>query len=159
MKPAERARLLARYEEGPTVLEASLAGLSQEELDFRHGPEEWTPREIVHHTADSEMTSAVRLRKLLAEEDTVIQAYDEAEFARRLYYDRRPIRPSLAAIRAARESTASILHQLDDAQWARRGTHAESGVYGVELWLEIYAAHCHDHADQVRRARVAFRRT
>ena len=52
MKPAERARLIARYEEGPTVLEASLAGLSQEELDFRHGPEEWTPREIVHHTAE-----------------------------------------------------------------------------------------------------------
>jgi hypothetical protein len=26
------------------------------------------------------------------------------------------------------------------------------GPYSVENWLEIYAAHCHDHADQISRA-------
>lgn len=158
MDPHERARLVALYEDGPDVFEASFAGISPPQLDFRPAADEWTPREIAHHTADSEMTSAIRLRKLLAEESTVIQGYDEAEFARRLHYDRRPIEPSLAAIRAARESSASILIHLDEEDWARQGIHTESGAYGVEKWLEIYAAHCHDHADQVRRARDAFQR-
>jgi hypothetical protein len=27
------------------------------------------------------------------------------------------------------------------------------GPYSVERWLEIYSAHCHEHADQIRRAR------
>jgi hypothetical protein len=26
------------------------------------------------------------------------------------------------------------------------------GEYSIDTWLEVYAAHCHDHADQVRRA-------
>jgi hypothetical protein len=36
---------------------------------------------------------------------------------------------------------------------ARGGTHTESGPYSVVARLEIYAAHTHDHADQIRRAR------
>ena len=39
-----------------------------------------------------------------------------------------------------------------DADFARTGTHAESGPYGVEDWLRIYARHAHEHADQIRRA-------
>jgi hypothetical protein len=28
------------------------------------------------------------------------------------------------------------------------------GEYSIDTWLEVYAAHCHDHADQARRAAV-----
>ena len=105
----------------------------------------------MHHLADSEMTSAIRLRRLIAEEQPVIVGYDEAEWARRLHYDDRPIGPSLDALAAARSTTADILDRLTDAEWGRVGTHTESGAYGVERWLEIYAAHAHEHADQIRR--------
>jgi hypothetical protein len=146
-----RADLIQRYREGPDVLEQAVAGLTDDELDRRPGPGEWTPREVVHHCADSETMSAIRLRKLLAEDEPLIQGYDEEEWARRLHYGERPIAPSLAAVRAARESSASLLEALDEAEWARTGTHSESGPYGVGQWLEIYAAHCHDHAEQIRR--------
>jgi len=152
---SHRDELIERYREGPDVVDQALAGITQAELDFRPGPEDWSPREVVHHLADSEMTSAIRLRRLLAEDEALIVGYDEAEFARRLFYTDRPIQPSLEALRAARASTADILVRLDDEQWARTGVHTESGAYGMESWLEIYATHAHDHADQIRRARAA----
>src|SRR5690606_12387010 len=108
---------------------------------------------VVHHLADSEMTSALRLRKLVAETNPVIWGYDEELYAKNLWYSDRPLEPSLLALRAARESTAAILERLAEADWARQGWHTESGPYTVERWLEIYAAHAHDHADQIRRAR------
>ena len=37
---------------------------------------------------------------------------------------------------------------MSDAEWAREGTHSESGRYTVERWLEIYAQHAHGHADE-----------
>jgi hypothetical protein len=100
---------------------------------------------VVHHLADSEMTSAIRLRRLLAEDRPVINGYDEEQFARVLHYDR-PIEASIAVLKAARESTAEIIERLSEAEWARTGRHSESGPYSVETWLEIYAAHGHDHA-------------
>jgi hypothetical protein len=71
----------------------------------------------------------------------------------RLAYADRPVEPALAAIAAARATTVQILDRLTDADWARTGTHTEAGAYGVERWLEIYAVHCDEHADQIRRAR------
>jgi hypothetical protein len=46
----------------------------------------------------------------------------------------------------------SILELLTEADWGRSGTHSDSGPYSVVTWLEIYATHCHDHADQIARA-------
>ena len=148
-----RDELIRRYAGGYAEVEAALEAISAEELDNPDG-DGWTARQVVHHLADSEMTSAMRLRKLIAENNAVVQGYDEELYAKALYYDARPIEASLLALRAARESTLSILEHLSDEQWARQGWHSESGPYSVARWLEIYAAHAHDHAAQIRRARM-----
>jgi hypothetical protein len=152
MDAERRGLLIERYRSGPGVIAAAVAGLDDAALDTRPADGGWTPREVVHHTADSEMTSAIRLRRLIAEDDPLIVGYDGDEFARRLHYADRPIEPAPAAIESARSTTAQILERLTDDEWQRTGTHSESGSYGVERWLEIYADHCHDHADQIQQA-------
>ena len=152
MDTERRQQLVEQYRQGYAAVVRALEGISEAELDRRPAPGKWTAREIVHHLADSEMTSAIRLRRLIAEDNPVIVGYDQEEFARRLRYDR-PIAASLGALKAARETTCEILDRLADADWQRTGTHSESGPYSVLKWLEIYAVHAHDHADQIRRAR------
>ena len=155
MDRARRQELIDRYADGHRVVLDAVCGATDRELDARPEAGGWTAREIVHHLADSEMTSAIRLRRLLAEENPQIDGYDEEEFARRLRYDVRPLAASLDAIAAARRTTAEILDLLTEEEWSRAGTHPEHGRYSVTDWLEIYAAHAHDHADQIRRARAA----
>lgn len=154
MDRATRHALIARYRDGHAEVMRALDGITPAELDFRPSPRAWSPRQVVHHLADSEMTSAIRLRLLLAQDHPTIVGYDQDAFADALFYDR-PIEASLAAFRAARETTADILERLDDEQFERMGTHTEVGAFGVERWLEIYAAHAHGHAEQIRRARAA----
>jgi DinB superfamily len=153
MDAARRAELVARYKAGHATLLASLAGIDEAGLDARPADGGWTPREVVQHTADSEMTAAIRLRRLVAEENPLIAGYDGDTFAVRLHYADRPIEPALDAIAAARSTTAQILDALTEAEWARTGTHTDFGPYGVKEWLETYAVHCDEHADQIRRAR------
>jgi hypothetical protein len=155
MDPAERAALVEQYRAGPAELRAALEEIGEANVDHRPADGGWTPREVVHHTADSEMTSAIRLRRLIAEDEPTIVGYDGDEFARRLRYDDRPIEPALEAIAGARSTTVQILERLTEPEWRRTGTHSEMGAYGVERWLGIYAAHCHEHADQIRKAVVA----
>lgn len=153
LDPAEREALIARYRDGHRAVLEALADVSEAELDaLPPAPDTWTPRMVVHHLADSEMMSAMRLRRLIADDDPVIEGYDEPQFARRLFYDVRPIEPALVALAAARATSLQVLERLGEDQWAREGVHTESGPYGVEDWLRIYAAHAHDHADQIRRA-------
>jgi hypothetical protein len=151
-----RKQLVEKYRDGYRMVLEALDKITDRELDIRPGPGKWSAREIVHHLADSEMTSAIRLRRLIAEDRPAIVAYDEQEFARRLHYDR-PIHSSLEALAAARSATADFLDRLTEAEWQREGTHTESGRYTVEIWLETYARHAHAHAQQIRRARSSIR--
>lgn len=151
-----RAELIQQYKDGYRLIVEALDGISEAELDAREGEGEWSPREVVHHLADSEMTSAVRLRLLIVEGSPHVIGYDQEEFARRLYYDR-PIDASLAAFKASRASTGELLDRMSEAEWASAGTHSESGVYTATSWLEIYAEHAVEHADQIQRARAAVR--
>ena len=156
MTATERQALITQYKAGYDEVVRALAGIGPDERDWRPAPGEWSAREVVHHLADSETISGVRLRRLLIENNPVIQGYDEAEYARHFRYQERPWEPALRAFEAARATTAQLLESMTDADWRRAGTHSESGAYSAEQWLRIYADHAHVHAGQIRDNRAAW---
>ena len=153
MDQATREALIAQYEAGYDRVVKALEQITEAELDARPTPDSWTAREIVHHLADSEMTSAIRIRRLLVEDAPLIQGYDQDAFVGVLWSDR-PIDASLEAFGAARRSTVPILRRMTDSDWGRAGIHSESGRYSTEDWLEVYGVHAHDHANQIEEARA-----
>ena len=155
MTPEERNDLIAKYASGYDEVMNALNGFPAESLAAHPIPGKWSAREIVHHLGDSESTSAWRLRKLLVEDNPLIQGYDQDEFATRLRYNERDMAPALEAFRRARESTMQVIELMTEDDWKRAGTHSESGPYSTEDWLRIYAKHAHEHAAQIRRLREA----
>jgi len=155
MNPEERSKLMAKYDAGYNEVSDALKDFPTELLTARPLPGKWTACEIIHHLADSESTSAHRLRQLLVEARPVIQGYDQDEFAILLKYNERDTGPALDAFRAARATTAQVLALMSEEDWRREGKHSESGRYTAETWLTIYAEHAHNHAAQIRRLRSA----
>lgn len=155
MTPEERNDLITRYADGYQQVVNALEGFPAANLGAHPIPGKWSAKEIVHHLADSETTSAMRLRTLLVEPNPTIRGYDEADYAIKLKYNERDIAPALEAFRSARATTIQLLSIMSDKDWQREGTHTESGRYTAERWLEIYAAHAHNHAAQIRRLKDA----
>ncbi len=155
MTPEERNDLIAKSAEGYEEVAQALAGFPAESISAHPIPGKWSVREIIHHLGDSESTSAFRLRKLLVEDNAIIEGYDQDQFASRLRYNERDMGPALEAFRAARESTTPLLQMMSEEDWQRTGTHTESGLYSTENWLKIYANHAHNHASQIQRLRQA----
>ena len=155
MTTEERQQLIAQYKDGYGQVANAVESFPTDKLTARPIAGKWSAVEIVHHLADSETTSGLRLRRLLAEDHPLIQGYDQDTYAARLNYNRREIGPSLEAFRSARSSTAQLFDFMSDEDWRREGTHSESGSYSAEDWLKIYAAHAHNHAAQIRRLREA----
>jgi hypothetical protein len=153
MTKDERLQLISRYATGPEEVTEALNGFPPAALTARPIAGKWTAAEIVHHLADSESVSAIRVRRLIAEVHPVIHGYDQEAYAERLRYNQRDIAPSLALFRAVRAGTVPLLRAMSDDDWSRAGWHTESGLYTAERWLEIYAAHAHDHAAQILRLR------
>lgn len=151
MNADERGRLVTQYRDGYRAIVEALDGVTDDELD-RSAEDGWTPRQIVHHLADSALVGGTRIRFLLALSEPGIEGYDEKAFADRFPYDG-PVEPALELMRLAEASTSRLLDSMSDDDWTRAGKHSERGRFTPEDWLLLHGPHAHDHAAQIRRAR------
>jgi hypothetical protein len=146
---AERSDRIERYARGPALLHAAWERVPEAARKWRPGPERWSAHEVVCHCADSEANAALRIRTLVAEQDPLILGYDEAQWARILDYHALPVATAFATVDSVRAHTSELLRRLPEAAWSRVGRHTQSGRYGAEDWLDIYAEHLEKHARQI----------
>ena len=106
MTSEERQQLITSYKDGYAEVTRALENFPPQALTANLIAGKWSAAEIVHHLADSETTSAIRLRRLLVEDAPIIQGYDQDAFAAKLHYNTRDIAPALDAFRCARSTTA-----------------------------------------------------
>jgi hypothetical protein len=146
------ATAAAQYKEATELFLDLVYSLDEQSLDKSDG-EGWTPRQVIHHVADSEAQSYARLRRLIAEPGTMIQGYDEGAWGENatLGYSELPIGISVAVYAAVRASSLEILKRLNEGQLNNSGTHSESGEYSIHNWLENYINHPRDHASQIQK--------
>jgi hypothetical protein len=143
--------IAANYRAATAEFLSLAQSIAPSDLD-RSDAEGWTPRQVIHHVADSEAQSYARLRRLIAEPGTIIQGYDEGIWADNatLAYKDAPVESSIAVYAAVRESSYQLLLRLTEAQLDNKGTHSESGEYSVRDWIRSYTNHPTDHANQIR---------
>jgi DinB superfamily len=141
-----------RYRESTELFLRLVNSLIDSELDIADH-EGWTPRQVIHHVADSEAQSYARLRRLIAEPGTMIQGYDEAKWAENefLGYKSTPIENSISVIASVRESSYRLLLRLSDEALNNSGVHSESGEYTVRDWIATYTRHPIEHAEQIKK--------
>jgi hypothetical protein len=145
------SQICADYESATLAFEKLVDSLSADQLDLKKG-DGWSARQVIHHMADSEAQSYARLRRLIAEPDgSIIQGYDEGAWAEcaTLGYTELPIEKSLAVFKAVRVASLDILQRLNETDFAKYGTHTESGKYTLENWINSYSKHPRDHGNQI----------
>ena len=148
------AEQVAAYEAATRAFLEHAAALDRTKLDAKH-PEGWSPRQVIHHLADSEAQSYARLRRIVAEPlGSIIQGYDEGAWAASpaLGYESDPIETPLAVFAAVRAGSLAVLHHLSDADLERYGDHSERGKFTIADWLKVYSRHPLDHGEQMAKA-------
>ena len=141
-----------RYRDSTEVFLTLVHQLTESDLDSvdREG---WTPRQVIHHVADSEAQSYARLRRLVAEPGTMIQGYDEAKWAenKELNYKVIEVSHSIEVIAAVRRSSYLLLQRISAGTLNNAGIHSESGAYSVGDWISTYTRHPLEHAEQIKK--------
>src|SRR5438477_12078466 len=124
---ADRAALTERYARGPALLKAALKEVPAAAMQWRPAPGKWSAHEVIVHCADSETNANARMRYLLAEEQPVIQAYDQERWAKVLDYHALPVDTALATVEAVRANTVPFRKRMYGRDWHLFGTYRHSG--------------------------------
>jgi uncharacterized damage-inducible protein DinB len=156
---SELAELLERYRRGAELIATVMTGAAGAELDFVPEPGHWSVRQIVAHLADGELVSADRLRRIIAEENPTLIAFDQDAWAKNLDYARRKTSQSIEKFRRLRTESYALLTDLPPEAFERKGTHNQRGPVTLRQLVEIMANHVESHVGQIRGVRERYKQS
>jgi hypothetical protein len=112
-------------------------------------PGKWSPAEIVSHLADCEIAFGFRLRQTLAENNHVLQPFDQEKWAST--YQGTQAGEALAAFSSLRNWNLALIRKTLAASAERQVTHPERGTMTYQTIVETMAGHDLNHLAQLRR--------
>lgn len=134
-----------QYACGIGLINYAIEGLGPEELKSHPGPGDWSVTQVVIHLMDSDLVAADRMKRVIAEENPTLLAYDENKWAKHLMYEEQPIETAASLFDLNRRQMVLILSRLGEAAFSRSGRHTERGVLTLEQLVDDYAEHLDHH--------------
>lgn len=131
-----------------TLVELS-ESIGPDRLTVAPAPGKWTPAEILCHLADCEVAFGFRLRQTLAEDNHVIQPFDQEKWA--AGYTGVTAQQALAAFAAMREWNLILIRNAPPTATEKRVTHPERGSMTFTTIVETMAGHDLNHILQLQR--------
>jgi len=110
-------------------------------------PGKWSAREIIAHLADCEIVFAYRLRQALAENQHVIQPFDQDIWAKSYAgYDGQA---ALAVFSSVRQWNIAFIGTIPQESLNKKVTHPERGEMTIQTVIETMAGHDLNHLGQI----------
>lgn len=147
--------LIDRFDADADVPARAIAGLSLLELLALPVPGKWSIQQLIVHLMDSHVTAAWRMRRIIAEDNPLITAYDENAFVQRLAYDQTDAKAAVEIFRLTQRMTANLLRTLPDDAFERAGNHTERGRITLGELVPDYIRHLEHHMKFLREKRIA----
>jgi len=105
-----------------------LSGRDEAEGDFRYAPEKWSVKEVLGHVCDAERIFAYRALRISRGDRTPIEGFEQDDYVRNAPFANRPLAEGIEDYIAIRRATITLLRNLDEAAWTRRGIANENEV-------------------------------
>ncbi|MBW7886746.1 MAG: putative metal-dependent hydrolase [Bacteroidetes bacterium] len=144
----ERRLKIQKIKSLPGILEATLEGLSEAQLDTPYRDGGWTVRQVVHHLCDAHMNAFLRCKWIVVEDQPAMKTYNQDDWAVTPEY-RLNIHGAVALLRGLHERWAFLLDSLTEEQWSRSGKHPERGDVSLDSMLETYSFHGEKHCAHI----------
>ncbi len=150
----------ALYARGGDILEETLAGLSETQLDLSRAPDQWTIRQIVHHLAEGESLFLMIIKTAIAlpGRTLVRPPYDQEHWVDVLKFSERPVEPSLTLVKAIRRQVSQLLEyasydweQSIELKFAEGETLERKISLGQLINIEV--RHLAEHCEEIRQTR------
>jgi hypothetical protein len=156
--PDQRSQLIDEIAAAPAKFREAARGLDDPQLDTPYRPDGWTVRQVIHHVADSHMTSFLRFRLALTEATPAINGYNEKEWAKLHDSHTMPVEVSLQLLDGLHRRWVDMLRSMTGADFERSFRHSEKGLIRLDTNLALYAWHSRHHAAHITglRARMGW---
>jgi uncharacterized damage-inducible protein DinB len=117
-----------------------LRKLTEDQGNYRYAPDKWSVKEMLGHLSDTERVFAYRALSIARNDKTPLPGFEQDDYVRFGPFAQRSLAEVAEDIAAVRQSSLSLLGQLDETAWGRSGT-ANNSPASVRAIAFIMAGH------------------
>ena len=117
-----------------------LSGRDEEDGDFRYAPQKWSAKEVLGHVCDTERIFMYRALRISRGDQTPMEGFEQDDYVKNGPFARVALSEVIEDYIAVRRATLTLLRNLDEAAWARRGVANKNDVT-VRALAYITAGH------------------
>ena len=160
-------QLIARFRRGIEAIDRRVFELDEKQIDMAFLPDagvgRWPVRVLLGHIADADLVAMHRMRRIAAEDNPVLNEWDENAFVDSNIYGNvhdgyadsaeadharvmNALGGSLAVIHTLRQWTGQWLLTLSEEQLNRVGMHPTRGPQSIRNIVALYTWHLEHHA-------------
>lgn len=143
-------QLVDRFAAGADKVRLAIAGLVRADCVARPGPGAWSIQELVIHLADSDAVAIERMKRVIAEKEPILRAYDENAWIQHHFCNDQSMEDAAALFELNRRQMARILRKQPDDAFDRFGMHSDNGRLTLSKLLTTYIDHLDHHLKFLR---------
>ncbi|HZQ25029.1 MAG TPA: DinB family protein [Terriglobales bacterium] len=128
-----------------------LSRLSDSESNFRYASGKWSVKEVLGHVCDTERIFAYRALRISRGDETPMEGFEQDDYVRGGPFRHCSWTALVDEFRTVRAASLSLLRNLDEDEWLRRGVANKKEV-SVRALAWILAGHV-DHHRSILEAR------
>jgi hypothetical protein len=117
-----------------------LCGRDDADGNFRYAPDKWNAKEVMGHVCDTERIFAYRALRISRGDKTPIEGFEQDDYVRNGPFERMPLEEIVEDYIAVRRATLTLLRNLDETAWMRRGIANKNDIT-VRALAYITAGH------------------
>lgn len=135
--------LLDLLQHQPEQVILELGETTDDQANFRYTEGKWSLKEVLGHIADTERIMNYRLLRIARGDTTPLPSFEETLFVSNAHFDQHTVAELLQDFSAVRESTLTLIRQLEDSDWLRMGTASEGPISTRALAYIIFGHSLH----------------
>ena len=105
-----------------------LSGRDESDGDYRYAPDKWSTKEVLGHVCDTERVFAYRALRIARGDQTPLPGFEQDDYVKNGPFARAPLAEIIEDYIAVRRATLTLLRNLDEAAWGRRGVASKNEV-------------------------------
>ena len=118
-----------------------LCGQDESDGDFRYAPGKWTAKEVLGHVCDTERIFAYRALRIARGDQTPMPGFEQDDYVKNGPFGRAPLCDMIEDYIAVRRAKLTLLRNLDEDAWGRRGV---ASTYEVTVRALAYMIAGHE---------------
>jgi len=117
-----------------------LSGRDEADGDFRYAPDKWSAKEVLGHVCDTERIFAYRALRIARGDQTPMEGFEQDDYIRNGPFASLPLPEIIDDYITVRRATLTLLRNLDEPAWNRRGI-ANKNEVSVRALAYLIAGH------------------